>query len=67
MLVDLLPDSLKVPTYYGQGLSFDEIRKKMDLKQKTEVRRLLQRGCKQIVTQLHEPSVVDKFRTKCNS
>jgi len=66
MLTDLSPDSLKVLTYYGQGFSFEEIRKKMKLKQKTEVRRLLQKGCKQIVTQLHEPSVVDKFKIKCN-
>ncbi len=67
MPLDILPDSLKVLTLYGQGLSFEDIRKKLDLKQKTEVRRLLQKGCKQIVTQLHEPSVVDKFRTKCNA
>jgi hypothetical protein len=63
MGLDLLPDSLKVLTYYGQGLSFEGIRKKMDLKQRVEVRRLLQRGCKEFVTLLHEPSVVDKFKT----
>jgi len=67
MPLDILPDSLKVLTLYGQGLSFEDIRKKLDLKQRVEVRRLLQRGCKEFVTLLHEPSVVDKFKTKCNN